>query len=269
MQTVPLLVKLVELEEVGTIRKEITPKLNVKEVVDRRIRTLLEERLALYGQDAKKAFSNLGENPIWLNQEKGISVKRVTIIDKSDVVSIHEKRDVDGRLMHDEHGRTIPCDYVQTQNNHHVAIFCDAEGNLQEHIETFFDVVERVRQQRIEGRAVEVIDKNYKCDEGWRFLFSMKINEYFVFPDEKTGFDPRSVDLMDPANYALVSPHLFRVQKLSSKYYVFRHHLETTVEDTKALKDVTWKRINTLEKLKNIVKVRVNHIGQIVAVGEY
>lgn len=52
--------------------------------------------------------------------------------------------------MHDEHGRTIPCDYVQTQNNHHVAIFCDAEGNLQEHIETFFDVVERVRQQRIE-----------------------------------------------------------------------------------------------------------------------
>lgn len=268
-QTVPLLVKLVELEEVGTIRKEITPDLKVEKVVDRRIRTLLEERLALYGQDAKKAFSNLGENPIWLNQEKGISVKRVTIIDKSDVVSIHVKRDVDGRLMHDEHGRTIPCDYVQTQNNHHVAIFCDAEGNLQEHIETFFDVVERVRQQRIEGRTVEVIDKNYKRDEGWQFLFSMKINEYFVFPDEKTGFDPRSVDLMDPANYALVSPHLFRVQNLSSKDYYFRHHLETTVENTKALKDVTWKRINTLEKLKNIVKVRVNHIGQIVAVGEY
>lgn len=116
---------------------------------------------------------------------------------------------------------------------------------------------------------MEVIDKNYKRDEGWQFLFSMKINEYFVFPDEKTGFDPRSVDLMDPANYALVSPHLFRVQNLSSKDYYFRHHLETTVENTKALKDVTWKRINTLEKLKNIVKVRVNHIGQIVAVGEY
>ena len=27
----------------------------------------------------KKAFDNIDENPIWLNQEKGIKLKRVTI----------------------------------------------------------------------------------------------------------------------------------------------------------------------------------------------
>ena len=150
-----------------------------------------------------------------------------------------------------------------------MAIFRDANGELKERVVTFFEAVERVRQLRSEGRAVEVIDKNYKSEEGWTFLFSMKINEYFVFPDATSGFDPREIDLTDPANYALISPHLFRVQKLSSKYYVFRHHLETTVNDVKQLRDITWKRITSLQDLVGTVKVRVNHIGQIVAVGEY
>ena len=35
------------------------------------------------------------------------------------------------------------------------------------------------------------------------------------------------------------------------------------------LKEITWKRILTPNKLEGIVKVRVNHIGQIVSVGEY
>ena len=97
----------------------------------------------------------------------------------------------------------------------------------------------------------------------------MKQNEYFVFPNERTGFNPREVDLLNPDNYALISPNLFRVQKLSTKYYVFRHHLETTVEDKKELQGITWKRLTSLKNLSEIVKVRVNHIGQIVSVGEY
>ena len=74
---------------------------------------------------------------------------------------------------------------------------------------------------------------------------------------------------MDPDNYALISPNLFRVQKLTTKDYVFRHHLETSVEDKAELRDVTWKRITLINRLKNVVKVRINHLGQIVAVGEY
>ena len=97
----------------------------------------------------------------------------------------------------------------------------------------------------------------------------MKQNEYFVFPNEKSGFNPNDIDLMDPDNYALISPNLFRVQKLATKYYVFRHHLETSVEDKAELRDVTWKRIQNVNGLKGIVKVRINHLGQIVAVGEY
>ena len=34
------------------------------------------------------------------------------------------------------------------------------------------------------------------------------------------------------------------------------------------LKDVTWKRIQTVNNLYNAVKVRLDHLGRIVAVGE-
>lgn len=260
---VPVSVKTVRLVSVYTVRKEISPDLKVEKVVDPHIRALLQERLKSFGGDAKKAFSNLDENPIWLNKEKGICIKRVRITGVNVATALHDKRDMQGRLLLDGEGNTMPVDYVSTSNNHHVAIFRDAEGNCQEHIVSFFEAMDRIRQ------GLLVVDKDYNKDKGWAFLFTMKQNEYFVFPDTQTGFDPQDMDLTNPANYELISPHLFRVQKLTTKYYVFRHHLETTVEDVNALRDVTWKRIQSLGSIDQIVKVRVNHIGQIVAVGEY
>ena len=260
---VPVSVKTVRLVSVYTVRKEISPDLKVEKVVDPHIRALLQERLKSFGGDAKKAFGNLDENPIWLNKEKGICIKRVRITGVNVATALHDKRDMQGRLLLDGEGNTLPVDYVSTSNNHHVAIFRDAEGNCQEHIVSFFEAMDRIRQ------GLPVVDKDYNKDKGWAFLFTMKQNEYFVFPDTQTGFDPQDMDLNNPANYELISPHLFRVQKLATKYYVFRHHLETTVEDVNALRDVTWKRITSLAYIDQIVKVRVNHIGQIVAVGEY
>ena len=37
----------------------------------------------------------------------------------------------------------------------------------------------------------------------------------------------------------------------------------------KALRGITWELYQNTKKLENVVKVRVNHIGQIVEVGEY
>ena len=116
--------------------------------------------------------------------------------------------------------------------------------------------------------GLPVIDRNYKRDEGWTFLFSMKQNEFFVFPDPETGFDPADYDLMDVANYPLISRHLFRVQALAVKDYFFRHHLETNVNRESVLRNITWKRIQNPNGLKGAVKVRIDHLGNIVHVGE-
>ena len=259
---VPSKVKTVRLETIYTIRKEVNKDLNVDKVVDKKIRRLLEQRLLAYGNDPKKAFVNLEENPIWQNEEKHIAIKRVTITGVSTVVALHDKKDVAGKPILDEAGQKQPVDFVSTNNNHHVAIFCDSSDNWQEHIVSFYEAVERANQH------LPIIDKEYKKEEGWQFLFTMKQNEYFVFPNPATGFNPKEMDLMNPENYALISPNLFRVQSLATKDYMFRHHLETTV-DNNSLRDITWKRIRKENGLKGIVKVRVNHIGQIVAVGEY
>lgn len=275
---VPLKVKTVTQEARYTIRKPIDENLSVDKVVDVRIRQLLQQRIEEYGS-AKKAFANLDENPIWLNKEKGIKLKRVTIYGISNAQALHDKRDKDGKLLLDEKGNRIPVDFVNTGNNHHVAIYrkpvLDKQGlskldehgdvmyELEERIVSFYEAVARVNE------GLPVIDKSYKHDEGWQFLYTMKQNEYFVFPNELTGFDPKEIDLINPENYALISPNLFRVQKFSTKDYYFRHHLETTIDDDKHTFDITWKRIRTIMKLKDIIKVRVNHIGQIISVGEY
>jgi len=270
-EVVPEKVKLVWLEEDFSIRKDVTPDLKIDKVIDKAVRTVLEDRLKDFGGDAKKAFVDLDKNPIWLNKEKGISIKRVTISGVSNAVALNNKKDHHGKEILDAKGKPTAVDFVQTGSNHHVAVYRDEHGNLQENVVSFFDTVERVNQ------GLPIIDKTYKLSEGWQFLFSMKQNELFVFPNEKTGFNPNEIDLFDSNNKKLISPNLFRVQKFSKvtygnsavREYVFRHHLETTVDDKKELKEFTYKNIKSLGYFEGIIKVRTNHLGDIIGVGEY
>lgn len=262
-EQVPQRVKTVRLSPVYTIRKQIDPNLKIDKVIDSRIRRILTERLQEFGNDPKKAFSNLDENPIWLNKDKGIQIKRVTISGPTSVYALHDKRNMLGTPIVNNQGKTIPSDFVSLSNNHHIAIFIDPDGNLQEQPVPFMEAVARV------SLGDPVIDKTHNAKEGWKFLFSMKQNEYFVFPNNETGFDPNTIDLLNPINYPAISQNLYRIQKLATKDYHFRHHLETTVTDNNELKGITWKRITNINLLKGIVKVRIDHLGNIVQTGEY
>ena len=276
---VPERVKIVENETIYTIRKEITPDLNLEKVVDRHIRDILQERLNEFNGDAKKAFTNLEDNPIWLNKQKGIAIKRVTITGINNADALHDKRDKDGNLILNEKGNKQPVDFVNTGNNHHVAIYrkpkldkngrpvIDKNGNpqfeLDEKIVSFYEATSRAMLH------LPIIDKTYRQEEGWQFMFTMKQNEYFVFPsydnDGNMTFNPKEYDeewFKNPENYSTISSNLFRVQKLTNKDYFFRHHLETTVQYDSKLKGITWKRFG-LNGIENIVKVRINHIGKI------
>lgn len=99
---VPEKVQTVEFETIYTIRKPVDPALNVDKVVDVKVRAILERRLKEYGGDPKKAFVNFWENPIWLNKEKGISIKRVSIRGINNAQSIHVKKDKNGNPIWDE-----------------------------------------------------------------------------------------------------------------------------------------------------------------------
>lgn len=262
-EAIPAKVKCVRLKDMYSIRKEIGPDLSVDKVMDARIKKILHDRLARFGGDPKKAFVNLDEDPIWFDEKRGVKLKRVTIAENFNLCAIRDRRDKEGRLILDSNGNPIPNDFVNLQNNHHIAIYQDADGNYQEQVVTLMEALQR------EIAGAPVVDREFHKDLGWTFVFSMKINEMFVFPNPKNGFRPEDMDLTDPANYAEISPNLFRVQKLSSKDYWFRHHLETSIETVPELRDITWKRITNLKNLQGAVKVRIDHIGRIVAVGEY
>ena len=256
---VPAKVKIVWLEYDFTIRKDITPDLKIEKVIDIGLKTILQDRLAEFDNDPKKAFANLDENPIWQNKEKGIAIKRVTISGVSNAQALHTKKDHFGNEILNEHGKSIPVDFVSTGNNHHVAIYRDEKGNLQEEVVSFYDAVVR------RNLGLSVINKTH--EKGWEFIFSMKQNEFFIFPSD--DFNPHEMDLSNPSNYHLISPNVFRVQKIATKNYMFRHHLETTVEELNELKDIAYRSVRSTSPLIGIIKVRINHLGQIVQLGEY
>ena len=263
----------------------------IEKIFDLGVQKIIEKRYNDFGRDFKKAFSNLGENPIWLNKEKGIAIKRIVISGASNAIPLHKKIDKNGTMMLDNDNQIQFNDFVNTGNNHHVAIYrkplLDKKGcqiiengipqyEVDERIVSFHEAVQRA----IYG--LPIIDKDYKKEEGWQFMFSMKDNELFVFPryDEhgNTLFNPFDYNedwFKNPENYAKISPNLFRVQSKSKvmygkniiRDYIFRHHLETQV--TSKINGFTYQQFKTLSFAEKIRKVRVNHIGQIVSVGEY
>ena len=93
--------------------------------------------------NAEKAFTGLDENPIWLNKEKNIDIKTVTL--RADVTPfpLRDKRDQSGKIIFDDNGMASPTAYVKPGSNHHIAIYEDANGDLQEQVVSFMEVAAR------------------------------------------------------------------------------------------------------------------------------
>jgi CRISPR-associated endonuclease Csn1 len=252
---VPEKVKITQITDIYTIRKAVSPDLKLDKVVDNEIRKILQRRLDDFNGNPKAAFVDLEKNPIWFDKDKTIQIKKVKITGVSNARALHFKKDHYGNFITDERGMRIPTDFVSLGNNHHIGIYLDQNGKYQEEVVPFF---EAVRRKNAKEPVVQKVHPH-----GWEFVFSLKQNEYFVFPSE--DFDPKQLDLCDPANNALISPHLYRVQKIASTNYVFRHHLETSV--TNDIKEITFKSIRTPGGLSGLVKVRINHLGEIVQQG--
>lgn len=192
-------------------------------VVDKRIRETLRERLERHGGKPEKAFAE----PVLDHQGREIrSVRCYTGLNAT------------VPLRYDEHKRPIA--FVKPANNHHVAIYEDREGKLREHVVTFWHAVERKKY----GLPVIITRPDEAWDSvteempepflrllpesaEWRFRFSMQQNETFIL-----GMDEEEYrEAMQRRDYAALSRHLYRVQKLARNDYYFRHHLETSVDD--------------------------------------
>lgn len=207
-------------------------KAKISKIIDPRIKELVDERVAEAG-NIKAAFKDYNNNPIWFNTSKKIPIRTVTVFD-------------DGNLEAVRNG------FVYLKGNHHSLIYQNEDGAFKEKVVSFWEAVARCLENlRETGSIYPIIDRSPLSD-GFKLLYSLQINDLFLFdvePDVNTN----------------LAPHLFRLQKLSESYYVFRHQYQTTLElET----DFAFKRIQSLPHFRRIQKVRLSNTGRIIKFGE-
>lgn len=227
-------------------------KNKIEHIVDGAAKKAVQERFEAAGQDPKKAFEKLSEQPILANRSP---IKNIRILNAAEEMI------------------QLPRGYAKSEGNHHIAIYRDADGKKQECVVRFWDAFQRVRlglpaiitdiaaaHTHIERLGDKVPDNLDIPDNlEWQFVTSLAINDMFVF-----DLDPREVDFKNAQNRRLISKKLYRVQKLSAGYYVFLHHLETSVlEQSEYNKpDGRGKRLS-LGSIAGAVKVNMNRLGHI------
>jgi len=262
LKTNPIIYKNEEIRAVKVYQESCTKRVALSEnftaaqvlkITDERVKNILQERIAEHG-GIKKALSNLEENPIWLNMEQGIKVKSVTVYDESKVEKVREG-------------------YVKTGGNHHALIYKSEEGKYIDKVVSFWEAIEIGRANIQEtGKPYPIIKRSDNSEFGI-FQFSMQINDLFVF-DLKHTENPQEeneLNFLESDNRWLISKKLFRLQKMSKKSsgefdVHFRHHLESSVE--RSIRELTWINIRSNKLLIRLTKIRINHLGEIIKIGE-
>ena len=245
--------------DIGTITLK-----NVEDVIDKRIRETLRARLIQFDGKPEKAFAE----PVLDHQGHAIRSVRC----KTGLNAVVPVR-------YNEHNEPIA--FVKPGNNHHVAIYQDEKGKLQEHIVTFWHAVERKKYgiPTIITNPAEawdmVTDKIDRMPESflnqlppsanWEFKFSMQQNEMFILGMA----DELYYDAMQKEDYATLSRYLYRVQKMTKGDYFFRHHLETVIDDNSS----TAKEMGKMKRLSlkslfenNPHKVHISITGKITEI---
>lgn len=137
--------------------------------------------------------------------------------------------------------------YVNPRNNHHVMIYKNNDGQLKESIVTLWEAAERKNQ----GNSVYQLPPG-----GVEIVSTLAVNDMFLL-----GLDKAQTSDIIKLDNKILSKHLYRVQKLSSMYYTFRHHLSSTV--TNPDEEFSIRSFGTWEKI-NPIRVKVNQLGEVI-----
>ena len=233
-------------------------------VVDLGLRRKLKGLLELHGGKEKEAFAD----PIYLDQARAQPIRSIrcfTGLDKEKMKPV----------KYNEQGEAVG--FVSQQNNHHVSIYRSPKGELTESLISFWDAVDRARYglPLIIKHPREVAEQVLQRDDipekvlrllppaDYEFVDSFQQNEMVIvgLSDEELQ---RAIDQQD---YRTLSEHLYRVQKITSKDYFFRYHLETGVSDCKNAtgRIPKFHRVSSFKAYeeKKIHKVRIDLLGRI------
>jgi CRISPR-associated endonuclease Csn1 len=227
-------------------------------IIDSKVKALVKERLAQHGNNEKRAFAET----LWFNEALQIPIHTVRCFTNLTAVEAVKK---------DEEGKEIG--FVKPGNNHHLAIYKDAEGKLIEHVCTFWHAVERKKYKiPVIISDTKSIWNNILADksaypqsfldklppDNCELFTSMQQNEMFIL-----GLDAKKIEQLDKKT---LSAHVYRVQKIGSTDYTFRHHLETKItDDSSALSLKRYYRLQSINAFLKLdpVKIKIDTIGEL------
>jgi len=137
--------------------------------------------------------------------------------------------------------------FVDLQNNHHIIIYKNEKEELKEDIISFWEVVERLRDN-------QKIYQLPSVDRNGTIITTLQENDIFILGLTDNEFRDNK------NNYTFLTKHLYRVQKTSKMDISFRHHLASTLEKKEQVI-----RVASLKKYESLnpKKVRINELGEI------
>jgi len=235
----PLLFEGKELKEVEMFTSAYTYKVALgpdfkksDQIVDPVVRERVEAHLKRFGDNPKKAFSDLDNNPVWyVENEKPI--RKVTIKQKANELEALRTKE-DGSKK----------DFVFTRNNHHISIFQSPDGKYYDEVTSYWQAFELKKQ----GLPV-FTELNEHGDQA---LLHLMINDMVLI-----DLPENEIDLETREGRKRFSDCLYRVQKLSKNNVMFRHHLETDINNPNA----EWNCQNMGALAKRIVKIDLSILG--------
>lgn len=209
------------------IRKSVSSIENnkhVAKIVDDGIRNLIRERLRNLGVNVEGGykipdhffFDKEGAPLLLLPNKRGepVPVRKVRL---------RESMSNAAQVKYDVN------QWVNPYSNHHVVIYRDANDELKESVVSFWEVIERATQ----GLPVYQLPP-----DGTAMVTTMQVNDMFLLNLPQDIRENLPKFLKYPRT---LSSYLFRVQKLSSMYYTFRHHLASTIlNESQEARIVSW-----------------------------
>ena len=235
---------------------------DVVSIVDEVLREKVRERITQHGE--KEAFAK----PLYLDEAQTQEVRSVRCFTGKDQAKLIP-------LRYNDESEAVG--FVAPGSNHHLALYQDERGNLVESVVTFWQAISRIRYglPAIVTHPREVMEQALSIPElpeevlgalpesGLRLMEVLRMNDMFLI-----GMKDEEIEAaIEGEDYPTLSRYLYRVQKLSSMYYVFRYHLETEVKDEKNTSGETPKfyRIKSLGRYQelNPRKVKIDLLGRI------
>ena len=233
---------------------------NVKNIVDSQIRKVVQATLlSLSGR------KGVLPTELYLDDSRRRVVRSVRCLVRSNTL-IPIRFNADGEAI----GFTKP------GLNHHVALYRDGVGNIRESVVPFFRAVERARygipmiisdpsKAREQARANPNLPESVLLslpEEDWQLEEFLQGDEMFLL-----GMTDEAIDrAMETKDYTTLGHHLYRVQSLAAGDYMFRYHLETTLDGKDNVgsipKSYRIQGLKTYRKL-NPRKVKIDLLGRI------